>query len=47
LPGAVPPWEAFPEVSRMLVERLLGLLVERMVASAGGRSGDERDERAG
>jgi hypothetical protein len=47
LPGAVPSWEAFPEVSRILAERLLGLLVERMVASAGGRSGDERDERVG
>jgi hypothetical protein len=46
-PGGVPPWEAFPEVSRVLVERLLGLLVERMMAPAGGRGGDERDECAG
>jgi hypothetical protein len=46
----VPPWEAFPEVNRVLVERLLGLLVERMMAPAepvSGRGGGERDERAG
>jgi hypothetical protein len=24
--GGVPPWEAFPQMSRVLVERLLGLL---------------------
>ena len=49
-PGGVPPWEAFPEMNRVLVERLLSLLVERMmtpVAVAGGRGGGERDERAG
>jgi hypothetical protein len=49
-PGGVPPWEAFPEVNRVLVQRLLGLLVERMMASAapaGGWGGGERDERAG
>ena len=48
--GGVPRWEAFPEVNRALVARLLGLLVERMVtpvAVAGGGGGGERDERAG
>jgi len=46
----VPPWEAFPQMNRVLVERLLGLLVERMMAPAepaSGRGGGERDERAG
>jgi hypothetical protein len=46
----VPPWEAFPEVNRVLVQRLLGLLVERMTtpaAVASGRAGGERDEYAG
>ncbi len=49
-PGGVPPWEAFPEVNRVLVECLLGLLAERMMAPAepaGGWGGGERDERAG
>jgi hypothetical protein len=49
-PGGMPPWEAFPEMNRVLVERLLSLLVERMMAPAAsmsGRSGDEPDERAG
>jgi hypothetical protein len=49
-PGGVPRWEAFPEVNRVLVERLLGLLVERMMAPAepaSGWGGGERDERAG
>jgi hypothetical protein len=47
--GGVPGWEAFPEVNRALVVCLLGLLAERMVASAGpgGGGGGERDERAG
>ena len=48
--GGVPRWEAFPEVYRALVSCMLGLLVERMVASAapvGGWGGGERDERAG
>ena len=43
-------WEAFPGVNRALVACLLGLLAERMMASAagpGGRGGGERDERAG
>ena len=44
--AAVPAWEAFPEVNRMLTGRLLGLLVERMVRAAGG-SGGERGERRG
>ena len=43
-----PVWEAFPEVNRLAVSRLLGLLVERMVqAAAGGGSGGERGERHG
>ena len=49
-PGGVPPSEAFPQMNRALVERLLGLLVERMMAPAepaSGRGGGERDERAG
>jgi hypothetical protein len=33
-PGGVPPWGAFPEMNRALVERLLSLLVERMMAPA-------------
>jgi hypothetical protein len=37
-------WESFPEVSRVLVGHLLGLLVERMVRAAGG-GGGERGER--
>jgi hypothetical protein len=48
--GGVPCWEAFPEVNRALVARLLGLLAGRMmtqVAPAGGGGGGERDERAG
>ena len=48
--GGVPRWEAFPEVNRVLVGRLLSLLVGRMMAPAAsmsGRSGDEPDERAG
>ncbi len=36
-PGGVPPWEAFPEMNRVLVERLLSLLVERMMAPSGAR----------
>jgi len=46
----VPPWEGFPQVNRALVERLLSLLVERMMAPAdpaSGGCGGERDERAG
>jgi hypothetical protein len=48
-PGGVPRWEAFPEVNRVVVGRLLGLLVERMVraAVAGGGNGGERGERCG
>ena len=42
--AAVPAWEAFPEVNRVLAGRLLALLVERMVRAAGG-SGGERGER--
>jgi hypothetical protein len=47
LPGEVPRWEAFPEVNRALVQCLLGLLVERMMAQAAPAGGGERDERAG
>jgi Resolvase, N terminal domain len=32
----MPPWEAFPQLSRVLVGRMLSLLVERMVHSAAG-----------
>jgi hypothetical protein len=49
-PDGVPPWEAFPQVNRVLVERLLSLLVERMMMPAdpaSGGGGGERDERAG
>ncbi|MDT3447036.1 hypothetical protein [Pseudofrankia sp. BMG5.37] len=51
--AAVPSWEAFPEVNREAVRRLLGLLgllVERMTAlptPESGRCGDERAERRG
>ena len=44
--AAVPAWEAFPAVNRVVVSRLLALLVERMVRAAGG-SGGERGERRG
>ena len=46
-PGGVPRWEAFPQVNRVVVGRLLGLLVERMVRATGGGSGGERGERHG
>ena len=48
-PGEVPRWETFPEVNRALVQCLLGLLVERMMAPAApaGGGGGEHDERAG
>jgi hypothetical protein len=42
-----PAWEAFPEVNRVLVGRLLALLVERMVRVTSGGSGGERGERHG
>ena len=47
--GDPPMWEAFPEVNRVLVGSLLGLLVERMVrpAAASGGSGGECGERRG
>jgi hypothetical protein len=48
--GGVPSWDAFPEVNRVLVTCLLGLLAGRMMTSAdpaGGRGGGERDERSG
>ena len=43
--ATAPVWEAFPEVNRVLVGRLLGLLVERMVhAMVSGGDGGERGE---
>ena len=41
-----PVWEAFPEVNRVLVGRLLAVLVERMagVAMVSGGNGGERGE---
>jgi hypothetical protein len=35
-PARVSPWEAFPQVSRVLIGRMWSLLIERMVRSAGG-----------
>jgi hypothetical protein len=35
----VPAWEAFPEVNRVAVSRLLGQMVERMVREASGGNG--------
>ncbi|HEX3308284.1 MAG TPA: hypothetical protein VHS32_18710 [Streptosporangiaceae bacterium] len=45
--ATAPAWEAFPEVNRLAVSRLLGLLVERMVqaAAVSGGNGGERGER--
>jgi hypothetical protein len=31
--AGAPRWESFPEVNRVVVQRLLGLLVERMAAA--------------
>ena len=47
--ATAPVWEAFPEVNRLAVSRLLGLLVERMVQAAvvSGGNGGERGERCG
>ena len=46
--GGVPPWDAFPEVNRAVVGRLLGQLVERMIRPAvSGRGGGERGECVG
>jgi hypothetical protein len=45
--AAAPAWEAFPEVNRVLVSRLLALLVERMARAASGGSGGERGEHRG
>ena len=50
--AAAPVWEAFPEVNRLAVSGLLGLLVERMVQAAvvsggiGGERGEPRSEAA-
>ncbi len=44
--ATAPAWEGFPEVNRLAVSRLLGLLVERMVqAAVSGGNGGERGER--
>ena len=46
--GGVPPWDAFPEVNRAVVGRLLSQLVERMIRSAAsGRGGGECGECGG
>ena len=45
--ATAPAWEAFPEVSRLAVSRLLGLLVERMARAAGGGDGGECGECCG
>ena len=47
--AAAPVWEAFPEVNRLAVCGLLGLLVERMVQAAvvSGGIGGERGEHHG
>ena len=46
--ATAPVREAFPEVNRLAVSRLLGLLVERMVqAAVSGGSGGERGGRHG
>jgi len=45
--ATVPAWEAFPEVNRVLVSRLLALLIERMARAAGGGEGGERGECCG
>lgn len=38
--AGAPSWESFPEVNRVVVQRLLGLLVERMAAATPPRSRD-------
>jgi hypothetical protein len=45
--GAVPLWDAFPVVNRLVVQRLLGLLVERMATRASGSDGTGGGERGG
>jgi len=47
--ATAPVWEAFPEVSRLAVSRLVGLLVEGMVQAAvvSGGNGGERGEPRG
>jgi hypothetical protein len=37
----VPPWEAFPEVNRVVVGRVLGQLVERMATALSSPGGGE------
>ena len=47
--ATAPVWEAFPEVNRLAVSRLLGLLAGRMVRAAvvSGGNGGERGEHRG
>jgi len=49
--AGAPSWESFPEVNRVVVQRLLGLLVERMATAApptsrDGGAGDDDDQAA-
>jgi hypothetical protein len=48
--ASAPKWESFPEVNRVVVQRLLGLLVERMATtpprSLDGGVGDDDDRAA-
>jgi hypothetical protein len=44
--AVVPPWEAFPEVNRVAVRHLLGLLVERAAMRPASRGGGERSGHA-
>jgi hypothetical protein len=45
-----PTWEAFPELNRLMIQRLLVVLIERMrapLASPTSQDGGEDDEHAG
>src|SRR5215468_7825430 len=44
--AVVPPWEAFPEVNRVAVRHLLGLLVEKAATLPASRGGGERGGHA-
>jgi hypothetical protein len=44
--AGAPRWESFPEVNRLAVRGLLGLLVERMARARAPRSGGGGDEHA-
>ena len=45
--AAVPAWEAFPEVNRVAVRRLLGLLAVRAAALPTSGGGGDRGGHAG